>query len=173
MLDLEVLDGLDYRRDEPRTRGQHGGLTREEQPVGVVVGDGVDAVRVVAALLEVPEEEVDGRHDLGGIPPAVPVEDVVETFSAEHVARPDAKEVTAGPLLLVAERDRDDVLPLEVVGDRPQIVHGLWHLGDEALVVVDDYLLDLLGNPKDGTVVGGALLGPVVDLPAVVLVRLL
>src|SRR5215217_5928106 len=74
---------------------------------------------------------------------------------------------------MVAERKRDDVLPFEVVGDLPQFLHGLRRLGHEALVVVDDYLLDLYRNPVDRAVVGGPLLGPVVDVPALLFVGIL
>src|SRR3712207_9016442 len=48
----------------------------------------------------------------------------------------------------IAERKRDDVLPFEVLGDLPEFVHGLRRLGYQALVVVDDYLLDLHGDPR-------------------------
>src|SRR5215207_559882 len=89
--DLEVLDRLDDLRHEPRAGDVHGGLACIEQGVGVIVGDGVYAIRIVAALHEVPEEEVDGFLHLGGVPLAVSVEDVVQPFSAQHVAGPDAE----------------------------------------------------------------------------------
>jgi hypothetical protein len=158
-------------RDEPRTRRRHGGLAREEQRVGVVVGYGVDALGVVAALVEFPEDHVYGRDHLGGVPPAVAVEDLVEPLPAEHVARADAEHVAAGPLLLVAERERDDVPSFELVGDLHKLLDGARNFGHQALVVVDDDLLDLGGYPVGLAVVGGPLPCPVVDLPAVLLVR--
>src|SRR5215207_8000800 len=89
-----------YRACWRRTAGTvHGGLAGIEQVVGVVVGDGVYALGVVAVLHEVPEYEVDGRDYLGRVPPAVPVEDVVQPFSTQHVAGPDAEHVAGGPLL--------------------------------------------------------------------------
>src|SRR5919107_695382 len=49
----------------------------------------------------------------------------------------------------------------------------MWHLGHEVLVVEDDYLLDLVRDAVDGAVVGGSLLGPLVDVPALLLVGFL
>ena len=49
----------------------------------------------------------------------------------------------------------------------------MWHLGHEVLVVVDDYLLDLVRDAVDGTVIGGLLLRLLVDIPAMLLVGVL
>src|ERR671933_636346 len=67
-----------------------------EERVGGIVGNGVDALRVVAARHEVPEEEVYGFNRLGGVPAAVPVEDAVQSLSPQQVAYPYA---VGGPLL--------------------------------------------------------------------------
>src|SRR5215207_7794140 len=79
--DFEILNSLDNLRHEPRAGGQHGSISRIKQRVGIVVGDAVYALRVVTALHEVSEEEVDGLHNLGGVPPTVSVEEVDQSFS--------------------------------------------------------------------------------------------
>ena len=160
-------------RHEPCAGGQHSGLTGIESRVGIVVGDGVYAVGIVTNLYEVPKEEVDGLHDLGHVPPAVSGEDVGQTFSTQQIADPDAEQVAGGLSLLVAECQRDDSSPLELVGDVSEGVHALRFSGHKILVAIDDYLLEQIGNPVDGAVVGGALLGPVVDVPAILFVGLL
>src|SRR5215211_4791423 len=171
--DFEVPNRLDDLRYEPGAGDVHRGLAGVEQCVGIVVADGVYAIRVVAALRELPEEEVDGLLDLRGVPAFIPVEDVVQSFPAQHVADSDAEKVPGGPLLRIPKPERNLPLPFEFVGHRPEIVDGLWLLGHEILVVVDDQFFDLVRNAVSGPTVGGPLLGPVVDLPAVLLVGLL
>src|ERR671921_2404758 len=127
--DFEVPDRLDDLRYEPGAGDVHRGLAGVEQRVGIVVGDGVYAIRIVAALRELPEEEVDSLLDLGGVPAFIPVEDVVQSFPAKHIADPDAEQVPGRPLLRIPEAERDLPLPLEFVGHRPEIVDGLRFLG--------------------------------------------
>src|SRR5215208_2362976 len=79
----------------------------------------------------------------------------------------------AGHLFQIAKGKRDDPLPLQLVGDLTKLVYGLGHLGHEVLVVEDDYLLDLVRDPVYGAIVGGALLCPLVDAPAPLLVGVL
>src|SRR5215204_1304348 len=81
--------------------------------------------------------------------------------------------MAGGPPLRIAEGERDLPLPFEIVGDLPELIHALWRLGHEILVVEDDYLLQQIGDPVDGAVVGDLLPGPVVDLPAVLFIGLL
>ena len=79
----------------------------------------------------------------------------------------------AGPLFRIPEAERDLPLPFEIIGHRSEIVDGLWFLGHEVRVVVDDQLFDLIRNPVGGPAVGGPLLRPVVDIPAVLFVGFL
>src|SRR5215218_56285 len=116
---LEVLDRLDDLRHEPRTGDVHAGLACIEESVGVIVGDGVYTIRIVAALHELPEEQVDSFLHLGSVPLAVSVEDVIQSFSAQHIAGPDAEQVAGGPLLRISKPERDLSLSFEIVGDRP------------------------------------------------------
>jgi hypothetical protein len=120
--------------------------------------------------LKVPEKQVDDLHHLGGVPPTVPVEDVVEPLPAEHVADPDAELVASGPLFLVPEAEGYLSAPLDLVGDGSKLFQGLRLFRNEVLVVVDDDLLDLDRNAVDGPSVGGPLTRPVEDRPSVVLV---
>src|SRR5215212_4798670 len=124
--DLEVLDRLDDLRHEPGAGDVHRGFASIEQRVGILVGDGVHALRIVAALHEVLEEEVDGLLHLGGVPASIPVEDVVQSFPAQYVADPDAEQVPGGPLFRIPEPEGDLVLSFEVIGHGPEIVNALW-----------------------------------------------
>ena len=110
--------------------------------VGVVVGDGVYALRVVAALHEVPEHEIYGFLHLGNVPPAVPIEDLVQPSFAQQVASRHAEQMAGRPPPRIAEGEWDLPLPFEIVGYLPELIHGLRCLGHEILVVEDDYLLE-------------------------------
>src|SRR5829696_7525890 len=114
---FKFLDSLDDLRHEPRACGVHGGLTGIEQSVSTVVGEGVWALRVVSVLHEVPEEEVDGLLDLGGIPPTVSIENVIQPFPTKHVAGPYAEHMTCGVLFPVSKGERDLSASLELVRD--------------------------------------------------------
>src|SRR5829696_5344259 len=136
--DLEVLDRLDDLRYKPGAGNVHRSLAGVEQSVGIVVGDGVHAIRVVAILHKVSKEKVDGLLDLGSVPASVSVQDVVQSFPAQQVADPDAEQVPGGPLFRITKAERGLPLPLEIGGYRSEIVNGLRLLGYKVRVVVYD-----------------------------------
>src|SRR5215203_242412 len=94
---------------------------------------GVYALRIVAALHEVPEHEIYGFLHLGNVPPAVPVEDLVQALLAQQVASRHAEQMAGRPPLRIAEGEWDLPLPFEIVGDLPELIHSLRCLGHEIL----------------------------------------
>src|SRR5918994_6290436 len=81
--------------------------------------------------------------------------------------------MAGGVLLPIPEGQRNGAPQLVLFSDPSELLQSLRFLGHEVLVVVDDYLLYLIGDSVDGAVVGGSLLGPLVNVPALLLVGLL
>src|SRR5829696_2185644 len=92
---------------------------------------------------------------------------------AQQIARPHTEKVAGGVLLPIPEGQRNGAPQLVLFSNPSELSDSLWHPVHQVLVVEDDYLLDLVRDPVDGAIVGGSLLGPLVDAPALLLVGLL